>query len=864
LAEYRLAAYERQARRRRKHEEGQILVLFAMAIVVIMLFASIVIDLGLLRNNRQILVNAVDAAALAGGTLLPVDGCNNAQNPTADCASVNSAAFNAVNNLIIATLQGTYPGISASNYTITYRCLIGLNPQTGQPHVSRDVPIVCNPRMALGHTPVASDFKGAGPTRYSACRPDLGDKCNVVVVTGATTTPYSFGRVVGVNEGNTGTTVSAACNGPCGQPPSAPVDLVVLLDRTASMEPGQIADARDALRAVLEVYDPALQRVALGFLGPSERDSTCSGGGGGPAVNVNAITDPSPAAVAYVSGSSLTNANGSGSTTLSINAPSGLSFGEVLVAAITVQGGTNTTVTPPGAGGGSLDDWTLIRRTNIGTTLSLLTYYRVIVNQDGDGSEDEPSSYVWTFSSSQRASGGISLYQNVDTSNPVQTWSEASNNDTSSPYLAIANQVGTGVDDADLLAFMAINNGITSSTSTNDFWQSPPTSGDGNGMSERFDRRGGAANAPSIVGLGKNDDTAGPSGTTTWRARQGNNSGGGNWIAQHVVLRPDVTNAYGTNYPADLDLWIPIGFTGTDSDTPTFASIPGGHSQAYVDANGNLQNNTHIVSAINCFNNPGGTGTNLTTPIAMAAAYLQQYGRPNVKWGILFETDGEPSYSSTGDPGNYTCAAAVDAAHTAKLITNAQGKNIELFTVGFLAGSDPNCPDGGSVTDYLGRSYQNQNVTLALSRMASSNSSPSPNGSANGCVASENTDQDHFFCEPDSADLEEVFATIATEFAGIRTHLIQLSPPPFVNSLTPDNGPPGGGAVVINGKYFTGTTQVAFGGIVRTCPAQCTIVSDTQITVTAPAGASNSKVNVIVTNDGGSSLPHSGSVYTYN
>ena len=55
-------------------EHGQIIVLFALVLVVILAFAAIVVDLGLLRNNRQTLVNAMDAAALAGGTLLPVDG----------------------------------------------------------------------------------------------------------------------------------------------------------------------------------------------------------------------------------------------------------------------------------------------------------------------------------------------------------------------------------------------------------------------------------------------------------------------------------------------------------------------------------------------------------------------------------------------------------------------------------------------------------------------------------------------------------------------------------------------------------------------------------------------------------------------
>ncbi len=97
---------------RRRGEEGQILVLFTLSIVVLMLFASIVIDLGMLRNNRQILVNTVDSAALAGGVLMPVDGCNNPQLATAPCGSINTAAVTKVNNLIIATLQANYPGIS--------------------------------------------------------------------------------------------------------------------------------------------------------------------------------------------------------------------------------------------------------------------------------------------------------------------------------------------------------------------------------------------------------------------------------------------------------------------------------------------------------------------------------------------------------------------------------------------------------------------------------------------------------------------------------------------------------------------------------------------------------------------------------
>ena len=54
-----------------EQEKGQIIVLFALVLVVILAFAAIAVDLGVLRNNRQILRNTTDGAALAGGTLMP-------------------------------------------------------------------------------------------------------------------------------------------------------------------------------------------------------------------------------------------------------------------------------------------------------------------------------------------------------------------------------------------------------------------------------------------------------------------------------------------------------------------------------------------------------------------------------------------------------------------------------------------------------------------------------------------------------------------------------------------------------------------------------------------------------------------------
>ncbi len=206
---------------------GQMLVLFTLVLVLILVAASIVIDLGLLRNDRQSLVNAMDAGALAGGTLMPVDGSQ-----SGEAAKVNT--------LVDQTVQATYPGLSnPSDYQITYRCLIGT--EAGNPgafdaaDIAKFIPLDCNPSQAVGPSLDLGDFIGAGRTRSSDCRPDLGDRCNVVVVEGNVTTPYSFGRVVGVNSGETGAVQSAACKGLCGElPPEFDVELV--MDTSGSMQ----------------------------------------------------------------------------------------------------------------------------------------------------------------------------------------------------------------------------------------------------------------------------------------------------------------------------------------------------------------------------------------------------------------------------------------------------------------------------------------------------------------------------------------------------------------------------------------------------------------------------------------------------
>ena len=291
---------------------------------------------------------------------------------------------------------------------------------------------------------------------------------------------------------------------------------------------------------------------------------------------------------------------------------------------------------------------------------------------------------------------------------------------------------------------------------------------------------------------------------------------------------------YGTNTTSDMAKWIPVGLTGIGAP---------GYNEAYVNRAGVLNTSSHIVSAIACFDHPGGTGTNLATPMAMATKYLQTYGRPGVRWGILLETDGQPSYSSTGDPNNYTCSQSSANA------TAAKNAGIEVFTVGFgLDGANNvNCPDSSGA-------WSGKRITALLADMASG---PTDD---NACTAAENADGDHFYCEPAGSELSTVFSAVATEFAGLRTHLIQLYPIPQVTNVSPSTGTHlGGTTITVAGKYFSGTTSVTFNG----ASAPFSVQSDSQISVTTPAGSVGATVNIVVTTPGGSPIV-SADRYTYN
>jgi Flp pilus assembly protein TadG len=236
----------RRQRSARERQQGQILVLFSLALVVIMGFAAMVIDVGVLRNSNQNLWNALDAGALAGASQLPADATN-------------------AKTLALQYAKENYPGGLPAGVSVTYRCLIA---STGSAPRLSDVPAVCDPGSN-------STWTCSTTICTAVCLPASGDTCNTIVLQDSVTVPYHLGPAVGVESGTTQRVVSAACKGACGAKPDVPVDLMVVVDRTGSMSGVDTANARAAADSVRKAYDPAQQWMGFGMLGPSATGGSC-------------------------------------------------------------------------------------------------------------------------------------------------------------------------------------------------------------------------------------------------------------------------------------------------------------------------------------------------------------------------------------------------------------------------------------------------------------------------------------------------------------------------------------------------------------------------------------------------------------
>ncbi len=221
-----------------------------------------------------------------------------------------------------------------------------------------------------------------------------------------------------------------------------------------------------------------------------------------------------------------------------------------MIAGISFNGGTNTTLTAPAG-------WTLISKTNNGSNVGVATYYKV-----AGGSET--SSYSWTISSSfgtsPRAAGGIVRYtgtSGVDVSSAATGITPHTSTD---PSLTAPSVTTTAANDVVVNFFALDDNSNFTAVS---------------GSSERYDvsnTSGPAATADEFAKA-----TAGSTGTKTVTANGTHHDT--NWAAQTIALKmaivntAPVANAASLTTNEDTSAGITLTATDAESNPLTYAVV---------------------------------------------------------------------------------------------------------------------------------------------------------------------------------------------------------------------------------------------------------------------------------------------------
>lgn len=199
-------------------------------------------------------------------------------------------------------------------------------------------------------------------------------------------------------------------------------------------------------------------------------------------------------------------------TTLSINRPTGTGTRVLLLAQLSIRGGTNVTTLTAPAG------WTLVNRTNSGTVVALAVYSKWVAAD----LSTEPANYSWTFTSGYVA-GSIAAFSGTAPGTPVAA--SAGLADTASARTLDAPSISPTMGDTLLVGVWGSSHGSRSYT--------PPT-----GMTERTDV--GSSGTTNGTRLGMATEVRAASGATGVRTATVSNNvtGSGILLALAPAQRP--------------------------------------------------------------------------------------------------------------------------------------------------------------------------------------------------------------------------------------------------------------------------------------------------------------------------------------
>lgn len=223
---------------------------------------------------------------------------------------------------------------------------------------------------------------------------------------------------------------------------------------------------------------------------------------------IGTICTASVALAGIVSGSVATAQSGSAKITqLSISEPAHVMPGDLLLANIAVDGGSEADITPP-------TGWTQILRTDNDSDLSVISYWKI-------ASAAEPASYAWSIDNQTHAEGGITAYSGINQANPI----DAANGDTGYGVVATTSPLTTASANEEVVALYAARAG--KKANAGDYFSTPSS------MTEKYD----VSNTPFGPSIASDDTLQTSVGTTAVRTAAITGKKPRSWASQMIALR---------------------------------------------------------------------------------------------------------------------------------------------------------------------------------------------------------------------------------------------------------------------------------------------------------------------------------------
>jgi hypothetical protein len=346
---------------------------------------------------------------------------------------------------------------------------------------------------------------------------------------------------------------------------------------------------------------------------------------------------------------SASNGSGPARVSIAIDRPAGTAAGHVMLASIVISDDDPAFTAPAG--------WTLVRQDTIKDMLRHSVYIKV-------AGPAEPASYTWTVPSARRMAGGITTFDGIDTTQPI----DAVNGQSNPAGTAVtAPGVTTTVANAVLvqLAAVASAGGLTPANGMTEAWEAAAP-----GASTRKNTQGAAASLSHAV-----QPAIGSTGSRTAVTGVAARS-----IGVLVALRP--VPAPDTSPPDTTIASGPSGTTTNAFATFTFSATEPSTFLCQLDGAGAAENCTSPKTYVNLE-----AGTH-TVAVWATDGMGNADPTPATRSWTISPDSGDPVLVGAGDIAY--CGNDNDAA-TASLLDNIPGT---IVTLG------DNAYDGGAPSEY--------------------------------------------------------------------------------------------------------------------------------------------------------------------